>query len=44
MSKSRLVFGDKMMCSKMVVKIVKTNFFKTFTTNRKERYWSIVFN
>ena len=43
-SKSRLVFGDKVMCSKVSVTIVENNFFKYFTTNRKERYRSIIFN
>ena len=28
----------------MIVKIGKDIFFKNFTTNRKERYWSIVRN
>ena len=32
------------MCSKMFVKIVENNFFKDFSTNMKERYWSIVLN
>ena len=33
------------MCSKMVekLKVVKNNFFKHFTTNRKENYWPVVF-
>ena len=35
---------QKVMCSKMFVKIVENNFFKDFSTNRKERYWSIVLN
>ena len=43
-AKSRLVFGDWVMCSKMFVETVKDNLFENLTTNREERYWSVVSN